>query len=770
MLPRQADVTAITGQRVKGRPTAWQTRNGPFNVEHLGVRSPSGDVLVFFWSPQHDWQVVNVSQITGRRVASDLTSWQTKNGRFIVEHLAGMSPEGDLLVFWWSPQHDWQAANVSQIAGRRIAGPVTSWQTPDGPNNVEHLAGRSPEGNLLVFFWSPQHDWQVVDVSAKTGIRIASEVASWVTPDGPQLVEHLAAHDAKGALHVFWWSPASDWHSIDVSALTGSTVAGPPTAWVTGRVEHLGVRSRAGALLIFWWTSATGWRVVDASAITGQDIAGGVASYQLADGDETVELLAGRSSGGALTLFWWKPSCDWQSMSLSDAVGRHDFAADPAAWNTPSRPDAIEHWAAQGRLGELLVVWGDAQPRRLTDRLSEPHPALPRTRHVRRKLLVILWDPHRPDHPAPSRAAVEDMLFGASNSVRGYFLENSNGYFTIENAGVLGWYDADKPADHYWGPKDTGDSDHDGWVDPHIEKWAEAIRKAAVDFDFAAFDSNVPQDLLQPDELGILIVIPQKLPGGYNRTALARDFPSPRPLVVDGMRFGTIAEGYTGEPINFGYFAHELAHLFLNGPDMNVGFLPPFSARTYALMDQGAYFGVHIDPFAKLKYGWLRPHLVLRSGVYTLADVETRHRVRILMDPARGASEYFIVENRWRGTSYDKGMVDMGGLAVWHIIEDRAIYAALPPPPGASLAEWRDVKADDWARRGIRMLRPQYRSDETKALWDGTNPETGYNLLSAGPIAGRTKLRWADGSPSGFAIRNISPRGATMQVRIEVPF
>src|SRR5205823_11919714 len=66
-------------QQIASSLTSWQTPNGPFNVEHLAGMSPNGDVLVFYWSPQHDWQVVNVSQIAGAKVASSLTSCQTRS-------------------------------------------------------------------------------------------------------------------------------------------------------------------------------------------------------------------------------------------------------------------------------------------------------------------------------------------------------------------------------------------------------------------------------------------------------------------------------------------------------------------------------------------------------------------------------------------------------------------------------------------------------------------------------------------------------------------
>jgi hypothetical protein len=146
------DVTTITGQRVASPLTSWQPPNGPFNVEHLAGMSPNGDVLVFYWSPQHDWQVVNVSQITKQQIAGPLTSWQTHEGPFNVEHLAGVGTNGDLLIFFWSPEHDWQVVDVSQSSGQQIVSTPTSWQTPDGQYNVEHLAGQNPNGDVLVFF------------------------------------------------------------------------------------------------------------------------------------------------------------------------------------------------------------------------------------------------------------------------------------------------------------------------------------------------------------------------------------------------------------------------------------------------------------------------------------------------------------------------------------------------------------------------------------------------------------------------------------------
>lgn len=48
--------------------------------------------------------------------------------------------------------------DVTTILGERVVDSVNSWQTPDGERIVEHLAGESPNGDLLVFYWLPGQD------------------------------------------------------------------------------------------------------------------------------------------------------------------------------------------------------------------------------------------------------------------------------------------------------------------------------------------------------------------------------------------------------------------------------------------------------------------------------------------------------------------------------------------------------------------------------------------------------------------------------------
>src|SRR5688572_12031373 len=77
-----------------------------------------------------------------------------------------------------------RSVDVTAKTGERIEGKLVSWQTPNGTANVEHLAGRSPDGQLLVFYWSPQADWRVVNVSKKTGYLVSHPLVAWQTPSG----------------------------------------------------------------------------------------------------------------------------------------------------------------------------------------------------------------------------------------------------------------------------------------------------------------------------------------------------------------------------------------------------------------------------------------------------------------------------------------------------------------------------------------------------------------------------------------------------------
>ena len=130
-----------------------------------------------------EWQVVNVSQKTSQLIGGPVTSCRAPDGEFIVEHLAGRSPAGDLLVFFWSPRADWQVVNVTQIAGGEpLTGAPTVYQVYDGLENVEILGARGISGSLRLYSWRPSHDWQIYNPSELIALTISVDLTSWLIP------------------------------------------------------------------------------------------------------------------------------------------------------------------------------------------------------------------------------------------------------------------------------------------------------------------------------------------------------------------------------------------------------------------------------------------------------------------------------------------------------------------------------------------------------------------------------------------------------------
>lgn len=279
------------------------------------------------------------------------------------------------------------------------------------------------------------------------------------------------------------------------------------------------------------------------------------------------------------------------------------------------------------------------------------------------RLLVVLWDPDRKDQgPRPTKAEIEESLFGKqATSLREYYLNQSGGKAVIDKVAVLDWVKADKPADHYWNhPEKAGDGFNDG----HVEKWAEALGKADKRVDFASFDDDGNLKL-DAEELGILIVIPQAGPFGTNRIA---EGPNQKPLVLDKVQIGWIAEVYMPSALPLGLMRHELGHLFFGFPDIygNKKF-PKHQADKYSIMAI-TYSDAQIDAPARLRLGWVTGKPITGSGSYKLTSVETSREVLTYDRPGSKPREYFVLERREKG-NYDRDL-PVHGLVMWRVVDD----------------------------------------------------------------------------------------------------
>ncbi len=400
-------------------------------------------------------------------------------------------------------------------------------------------------------------------------------------------------------------------------------------------------------------------------------------------------------------------------------------------------------------------------------------------------LIVIAWEARgiNPPPPAMDLPAMKQMIFGEQGSIAHWFFENSQGRYRIvphPTTPIIGpfqslnddsfyrregRYAPPSPEDPHYYRDDQGHAhylDDQGFINGFDHSYTEAIRLATAQegINFRIFDRDGDQRLSQ-DEFLLLIAKRSSGTDGFYRGVSGSQVPS-SPLIVDEVRFETVSEWYSSAPYENDDLAvaieevlHQAANLADQYPDNNHRLdNDPRRPGNLALTDAGRR-PVHIDPYHKLKWGWLNPQVCNRSGRYTLRDAATTGDALILYSPYFGVDEFFILENRWRGSSYDRFREPelQEGLALWHCIQAPEL-------------------AHDWARLAIHLRRADPRLDEHNrikiplTLFDGGDPPRSYDLHDE---SFPQNLRFRNDIPSRVRIRNISPAGPVMTVDIEVP-
>lgn len=140
---------------------------------------------------------------------------------------------------------------------------------------------------------------------------------------------------------------------------------------------------------------------------------------------------------------------------------------------------------------------------------------------------------------------------------------------------------------------------------------------------------------------------------------------------------------------------------------------------------------VHLDPWTKIKLGWLELTEITRSGMGAVFPMGNPAAEAIIVrDPNHRDTEYFIVEARNKDSIYESGLKDEG-LAIWHVDESR-------------------VDADTHERPVFLSLEWLGGTPET-ALWDPQDSTLDVYDDSSSPAGSR----WSDFSASGISISQI---------------
>jgi M6 family metalloprotease-like protein len=191
-----------------------------------------------------------------------------------------------------------------------------------------------------------------------------------------------------------------------------------------------------------------------------------------------------------------------------------------------------------------------------------------------------------------SREKVQAALFGLgggggfvdpgliefqTNNVRKYLRRNSGNRFNISNAGVLGWFDAPKPASHYLEEAHAAkcDQPNDGFLSAGVEAVSHAVQFTDAFVDYSSFDTNGDKELAL-DELAIIVVFPRDNGDGSVFSPLRLTECPDKRIEFDGVTLPrSIAKWNTSldndkEVYQFTTAAHELMHVLAGLDDIYV--------------------------------------------------------------------------------------------------------------------------------------------------------------------------------------------------------
>ncbi|MCY2955065.1 MAG: carbohydrate-binding protein [Planctomycetota bacterium] len=236
-------------------------------------------------------------------------------------------------------------------------------------------------------------------------------------------------------------------------------------------------------------------------------------------------------------------------------------------------------------------------------------------------------------------------------------------------------------------------------------------------------------------------------------------------IVVDGI---TINTGYlvagVGDWTEWINIPHELTHLLQYWDVLDLYNLPG-SSKVNNWVTMGATLNmdgsVHHDPWTKQTLGWVNPTVISSPGWYTLSDVETTGQV---LRVQRNASECFLIENRWWGTSYDAPTTARDGVPGLAGSRDGNLRTA-PGLPGQGLAIWHI----DETR--LPAFKAGTHTSQFLVKEDIGNPNNGSDdLLGPGETfsaVSTANSNWNDGMASNIVISDVSTLGPNVTFHLD---
>ncbi len=371
-----------------------------------------------------------------------------------------------------------------------------------------------------------------------------------------------------------------------------------------------------------------------------------------------------------------------------------------------------------------------------------------------------------------SDASFQDLMYGASDSVRDYYLENSYGGFTITPP-VETYGTANDGIIHVNRPVNHPNQGNTGSVSRAEARAIVQLTNSYVDY--SDYDAN-SDGVVSADELSIVIILAgyETSFGGaalaltpnvwghqaYFSIPLSLDGVSLQPYTMFGERHGTASGTHQA---TIGIMAHELGHLMLGLPDLydydgssaGIGDWGLMASGNWnrTISQQSGETPAHLSAWSKVVTNFTLPQDINsnQNGLAIDQAATNEEAKRIWIDKYK-INEYFLLENRQQ-TGFDAALPG-NGLLIWHIDEGAGSN-------DDETHKWVDLEEAD----GLAHLDTNTNDGNDGDPFKSNTGRTTFNNGS------NPDSRNYAGVDTGIAVTGVSTSGATMMADITVsPF
>lgn len=342
------------------------------------------------------------------------------------------------------------------------------------------------------------------------------------------------------------------------------------------------------------------------------------------------------------------------------------------------RPDQVapgEHYCTSGR--SVLTVDDSHLSAEQKGRIYSPG-GIVHTSHADyntgAKLVIIPFEmTDFPRNTAVTTDTIRNNFFQTgTGSVKDYFLENSWGQFSLQNAGISGWVSLQDSTASYG----IGQLGNDWTRNANVAR--DICQRSTINW--ASLDTNGDR-IITPNEAQITFMfsaggLGATRPSTVSISTNAGNYTIRNSFVYfDCKRNNDPSKATDAIRYNFSTIWHELGHGFFRLPDRYTSYCGTGNTGQFDIMSDNCS-RKHMNIYDKMRIGWIRPKVLgnvseradQKRHCYSFPAIETTPAALVLWS-AETPDDFWIVENRHAASSirgFESGLPE-SGLAIWWV-------------------------------------------------------------------------------------------------------